>query len=98
MEDTCLDDQMPYQFFLHMQCLSGTTALEPLMGSQWLRRLPSALQLIIATMDGQSLQTAADVADKVYATLPSSIAETASLLLPAGTSLTQLHQQRNYRR
>lgn len=72
-----MGDKRPSQF-LRLQCLSGTTVPEPLISSLWSRRLPSAIRPIMAMMAGRPLQTAADIVDKVYTILPSSIAETTS--------------------
>lgn len=44
---------------------------ESLMQSLWRGPLTSTLHPIMATIDGQPLQTAADLADKIYAALPS---------------------------
>lgn len=55
-----IDEEKPSQVLRRLQCLSDTAVPEPLLPSLWIKYLPSALQLIIATIDGQPLHAATD--------------------------------------
>lgn len=70
-----MGNEKPPQF-RRLQCLGGTMVPVPLMRNLGLRRLPSGLEPIMTTVNGQPLQSATDTA--VYAAFPSTIMEITS--------------------
>lgn len=49
LEHKELGDRKPSQFLRHLQTLAGNSTFEQLLRSMWLRRLPSQIQVILAT-------------------------------------------------
>lgn len=60
-----LGDRKPSQFMRHLQNLGGPTVPEHLIRQIWSNRLPTHIQTIIASQADSTLQTIAELADKI---------------------------------
>lgn len=60
-----LGDRKPSQFMRHLQNLAGPTVPEHLIRQIWSNRLPTHIQTIIASQSGSTLETVAELADKI---------------------------------
>lgn len=60
-----LGDRKPSQFLRHLQNLAGSDVPEDFLRTIWSSRLPSNIQTLMASQPGSSLETLADLADRV---------------------------------
>lgn len=60
-----LGDRKPSQFMRHLQNLAGPTVPEHLIRQIWSNRLPTNIQTIIASQTSSSLESVAELADKI---------------------------------
>lgn len=75
LEHEELGDRKPSQFLRHLQTLAGTTVPEQLLRILWLGRLPTQMQVILATRTQDRLQEVAEQADRIHEVSSRTIAE-----------------------
>lgn len=61
-----LGSRKPSQFLRHLQSLAGAAIPDDFIRSIWCSRLSSNLQTLIASQPTSTLETSADLADRVY--------------------------------
>lgn len=85
-----LGDRKPSQFLRHLQTLAGPAIPDDFLRTLWASRLPNNIQTVIATQADASLETVADLADKVSEIAPTNnhVAATTSANL-----LTEMQMQ-----
>lgn len=91
-----IGDRKPSQFLRHLRDLAGTTVADSVLRTLWLGRLPTNIQVILATQRDTDLDKVAELADAIAETLTprSHVAETENYNVPpprdaAPTSLDQ---------
>jgi len=65
LEHEELGDRKPSQFLRHLRTLAGTNVPEQLLRTLWLGRLPSQMQVILATRPDDRLDEVAEQADRI---------------------------------
>lgn len=66
LEHKEIGDRKPSQFLRHLKALAGNTVPDSLIRTLWLERLPSQMQVILATRKGDQLEKVAEQADRIY--------------------------------
>jgi len=66
LEHEEMGDRRPSQFLRHLQTLARTTIPEQLLRTLWMGRLPSQLQVILASRTTDNLESVAEQADKIH--------------------------------
>lgn len=61
-----IGDRKPSQFLRHLRSLAGSAVPEDLLRTIWMGRLPVKTQTLLATVRGQSLEVASDLADSIH--------------------------------
>lgn len=75
LEHEELGDRKPSQFLRHLQTLAGTAIPEQLLRTLWLGRLPSQMQIILATRAQDRLEEVAEQADRIQEVTCRSVSE-----------------------
>ncbi|XP_070519745.1 uncharacterized protein [Cardiocondyla obscurior] len=65
LEHEELSDRKPTQFLRHLQALAGASVPKELLRTLWLSRLPSQLQVVLASRHKDPLNEVAEQADKI---------------------------------
>ncbi|XP_076660499.1 uncharacterized protein LOC143363853 [Halictus rubicundus] len=60
-----IGDRKPSQFLRHLRGLAGTTAPDSVLRTLWVSRLPTNMQVILATQKDTELNKVADLADAI---------------------------------
>ncbi|XP_011858411.1 PREDICTED: uncharacterized protein LOC105555969 [Vollenhovia emeryi] len=61
-----IGDRKPSQFLRHLRTLAGENVLDALLRSLWLGRLPSQMQMVLATRTEDPLNQVAEQADRIH--------------------------------
>ncbi|XP_070170848.1 uncharacterized protein [Polyergus mexicanus] len=85
LEHEELGDRKPSQFLRHLRTLAGTNISEQLLRTLWLERLPSQMQVILATKIEDRLKDVAEQADCIAEVTSRNMVTTATA--PASSSL-----------
>ncbi|CAG5036052.1 unnamed protein product [Parnassius apollo] len=67
-----MGDRKPSRFLRHLQGLAGIQVSDDFMKTLWISRLPSGIQTFLAGQPHTSIETLADVADRIHDLVPSS--------------------------
>ncbi|XP_028177954.1 uncharacterized protein LOC114365551 [Ostrinia furnacalis] len=78
-----LGDRKPSQFLRHLQHLAGPNVPEDFIRTIWTSRLPSSMQTIIASQATSSLESVADLADRIQDIVPASPCVASTSRLPS---------------
>ncbi|KAJ0175083.1 hypothetical protein K1T71_009224 [Dendrolimus kikuchii] len=88
-----LGDRKPSQFLRYLQTLAGPTIPDSFLRTLWASRLPHNLQIVIAAQTDCTLETIADLADKVYEIAPSNPIVAATSTNIASSCLDEITKQ-----
>ncbi|XP_011687462.1 PREDICTED: uncharacterized protein LOC105449777 [Wasmannia auropunctata] len=66
LEHEEIGDRKPSQFLRHLQTLAGAVVSDQLLRTLWLGRLPTQMQVILATRSEDRLEDVAEQADKIH--------------------------------
>lgn len=90
-----LGDRKPSQFLRHLQHLAGPGVPEDFLRTIWTSRLPNTTQTIIASQATASLETLADLADRIHDVVPSNpqVAAMSSTSTASSSTMDALVQQ-----
>ncbi|XP_043263119.1 uncharacterized protein LOC122403585 [Colletes gigas] len=69
LEHEEIGDGKPSQFLRHLRSLGGTTVSEEILRILWVGRLPSNMQVVLATQRGVELDRVAELADAIADTM-----------------------------
>lgn len=69
LEDQVLGDKKPSEFLRHLRDLGGESISENLLRTLWLGRLPTNVQVILATQQDATITKTAELADGIMETL-----------------------------
>ncbi|CAG9101291.1 unnamed protein product [Plutella xylostella] len=89
-----IGDRKPSHFLRHLRNLAGPGLPEEFLSGIWTSRLPSSIQTILASQPTASLETLADLADRIHEVVPPSpqVASTSHHTTP-GSSMDQMAKQ-----
>ena len=87
LEHEELGDRKPSQFLRHLQTLAGATVPDELIRTLWLGRLPSQMQVILATRTEDRLSEVADQADRIHEVTSTTVTTVAAASTSASNSL-----------
>ncbi|XP_048487134.1 uncharacterized protein LOC125490830 [Plutella xylostella] len=89
-----IGDRKPSHFLRHLRNLAGPGLPEEFLSGIWTSRLPSSIQTILASQPTASLETLADLADRIHEVVPPSpqVASTSHHTSP-GSSMDQMAKQ-----
>lgn len=90
LEGEELGDRKPSQFLRHLRSLAGAAVSDVVVRSLWTSRLPANVQAILSAQTDSSLDTAAQLADKIIEVIPRS--HVASTSTPS-SEVTELRSQ-----
>ncbi|XP_070527382.1 uncharacterized protein [Cardiocondyla obscurior] len=65
LEHDELGDRRPTQFLRHLKSLAGENMADNFLRALWISRLPTQMQVILATRHGDPLEQVAEQADKI---------------------------------